>query len=75
MEKIAANSIYVRVMKSESLSLPKFEVKVSLMGLLMEKFNSTNREEALAWMTKRSAKNDYDKLTLEIISEDQRGFV
>lgn len=69
------SSMYVRIMKPETLSSAKFEVQVSLMGLLMDKFVSRSRDEAASWLLERSLRGGYDKLTLEVISEEKIGYV
>ena len=68
------SSLYIRTMNPDfEYGSPKFEARVYLMGLVMEKHTSFSHSEASDWVAERVLKGGFDKVTVEVIQETAVG--
>jgi hypothetical protein len=63
-------SMYIRTMRPDlDFGSQKFEARVYVMGLVIDRYTAFSHSEASEWMAKRILIGGFDRVTIEVIQE------
>jgi hypothetical protein len=72
--QIMPQGMYIRIANPDHVGHSgKYEARVFLMGMVMERYTAFNLPDAAEWLSKRVLKGGFDKVTIEVIEDGAPG--
>lgn len=67
------SGMYVRTMGQGFASSTKFEARVYLMGMVMDRKTAYSHEEAAQWVSAKILQGGFDRVTIEAVEDGAAG--